>query len=263
MLLPGYAKELYKYRQLLLVLAWKDIRVKYKQSVMGVLWAILMPLLVVAAGVMVRYAIAALSGRPLDFRQVATVSVKAVPWAFVVSSIKFATNSLITNANLVTKIYFPKEIFPFAAVLSQLFDFAIAAAVLMVLLGLAGVQPTVQWVWLPLILAVLIVMVMGLGTLLSAAALFFRDVRYLVEVALTFAIFFTPVFYDVSMFPGYEPYLLLNPVAPLFEGLNRVIIHQEVPSVRWLLYSSAVALLLFVMGYVLFKKAEPLFAESI
>src|SRR2546426_49745 len=104
----------------------RDITIKYKQSVMGFLWAILMPLVIVGAGVLVRAGVASVSGRPLLLGDVAAVALKAVPWAFVVSGIRFASNSLVGNSNLLTKIYLPREIFPLASVGSQLIDFAVA-----------------------------------------------------------------------------------------------------------------------------------------
>ena len=120
-------QELYNYRELLYMLAYRDIKVRYKQSVMGFLWAILMPVLIVMAGVVVRYAYTLASGKPLQTADIASVAVKSLPWAFLVSSIRFGCNSLTGNQNLVTKIYFPKEIFPMAAVLASLFDFFVAS----------------------------------------------------------------------------------------------------------------------------------------
>src|SRR4051812_10725463 len=104
--------ELVARRDLLYMMTWREIRIKYKQSVMGMLWAVLMPTVIVLAGVVVRYGFQLLSGKPLALEDVASVSVRAVPWAFFVSSLRFATNSLISNSTLVTKIYLPREIFP-------------------------------------------------------------------------------------------------------------------------------------------------------
>ena len=100
--------ELIKSRELLYMITWRDIHIKYKQSIMGFMWAILMPMFIILTGVLVRLVMAKLSGGPLNITQIASVSVKAVPWAFFISSIRFATNSLTGNSNLVTKIYFPK-----------------------------------------------------------------------------------------------------------------------------------------------------------
>src|SRR4029453_2122444 len=143
--------------------------------------------------------------------------------AFFVSSLRFATLSLITNTNLVTKIYFPRELFPIAATLSQLFDFIVASIVLGVVLTAAGLVASAQLLWVPVLIVMLVSLVLALGLLLSALALFFRDVKFIVEVLLTFGIFFTPVFYDVEMFGEWAPILLLNPLAPILEGFAACI----------------------------------------
>ena len=127
-------RELFRHRELLFMLAYRDIKVRYVQSVMGFLWAILMPILIVMAGIVVRYAYALSSGKSLQTADILSVAVKAIPWAFVVSSIRFGCYSLIGNYNLVTKIYFPKEIFPIAAVFASLFDFGVASGALVLVL---------------------------------------------------------------------------------------------------------------------------------
>jgi len=189
--------------------------------------------------------------------------VKAVPWAFFVASLRFCTSSLIANSNLVTRIYFPKEIFPLAAVGSQLLDLLVASGVLTLVLLVLRVGASVHLLWVPLLLAILIVLAAGLGIFLSAASLFFRDVKYLVEVFLTFAIFFTPVFYEVELFGRWAPLLLLNPVAPLLEGLHATVVEHQPPPLAWVGYSLAVALVVLVGAWTFFKRAEPAFAESI
>jgi lipopolysaccharide transport system permease protein len=254
--------ELYKYRELLVMLAIRDIKVRYKQSLMGFLWAILMPIIIVSAGVVVRYAYAIASHKPLDSTDVMVVAIKAVPWAFLLAAIRFSCQSLILNPNLVTKIYFPREIFPMAAVLSQLFDLAVAACVLLVLMVITGVGFGLQLLWAAPLLAVMILLAVGVGLLVSAGSLFFRDVKYIVEVFLTFAIFFTPVFYDVSMLGPKGKWLLMNPAAPLLEGLSSIARGQP-PAWTWVFYSAAFAMVTTLLAYVLFKKVEPAFAESI
>src|SRR5580692_1099168 len=120
------SREFSQYKELLFMLAWRDIKIRYKQSIMGFAWAILMPVLIVGSGLIVTVAFSTLSGKPINRLDVLSVAVKAVPWAFFVGAIRFATNSLIVNKELVTKIYFPREILPFASVLANLFDFAVA-----------------------------------------------------------------------------------------------------------------------------------------
>jgi ABC-type polysaccharide/polyol phosphate export permease len=256
-------RELYRYRELLLMVAYRDIRVKYKQTVMGFLWAVFMPAIVVGAGILVKYAFAATSGKPVEPASLAAVAVKSVPWAFFVASIRFSSNSLIANTNLVTKIAFPKEIFPIAAVLSQLFDFLIASAVLGVALAFSGIGVGLSIAWVPLLLAILVLFVLGLGTLLAVAGLFFRDVKYIVEVVLTFAIFVTPVFYEAESFGRAGRLLLLNPVAPVLEGLRAAVVLHRNPDLAWTSWSAAAAVIVAVGGYSLFKKLETSFAESI
>ena len=245
------------------MITWREIRIKYKQSVMGMLWAVLMPAVIVSAGVVVRYAYSLIAHVSLAAADVATVSVRAVPWAFFIASIRFATNSLISNTNLVTKISLPREVFPVAAMLSQFADFAVASVVLAVFLAILRVGVSVQLLWVPSLVITLVVFTTGLGILLSAASLFFRDVKYLVEVILTFAIFFTPVFYDAQMFGRWAPALMLNPVAPLLESFSDVIVGHTAPPLAWLSYSIIVSLLTLAIAVSVFHKLDPYFAESV
>jgi lipopolysaccharide transport system permease protein len=255
-------QELYRYRELLVMIAIRDIKVRYKQSLMGFLWAVLMPLLIVSAGILVRYAYAIASHKPLDTQDIMAVAMKSVPWAFLVASIRFSCQSLLINPNLVTKVYFPKEVFPMAAVLSQLFDLAIASSALIVLFVVFKVGLTFQLLWVGPLVAILIVLAVGIGLLVSAGSLFFRGVKYLVEVFLTFAIFFTPVFYDVGMLGEKGRWLLLNPVSPILEAFSSIA-RGQAPHWGWIYYSIVFSFILILGAYVLFKKVEPSFAESI
>jgi lipopolysaccharide transport system permease protein len=256
-------RELFDRRELLYMITWREIKLKYKQSVMGMLWAVLMPIVIVCAGFMVRYAIATVSQTPLALSDVTSVAVKAVPWAFFVSALRFGTNSLVAHANLVTKIYLPRLVFPLAAVFSQLFDFLVAAAVVSVFLLVAQVGLSVYLLWLPLLVGSLIMLAAALAIIFSAASLFFRDVKYIVEVFLTFAIFFAPVFYDSALFGEWAPLLLVNPVSPLLEAISATVILHRSPSLAWLCYSFVVTGFLFTGALMMFKKLEPFFAESI
>ncbi|MGA9061090.1 MAG: ABC transporter permease [Terracidiphilus sp.] len=255
-------KELLKYRELLLMITYRDIKVRYKQSVMGFMWAVLMPVLIVMSGIVVRYAYALASHVPLKTADITGVAVKSLPWAFLVSSIRFSCLSLINNKELVTKIYFPKEIFPLAAVMASLFDLLVASGALILFLIAARVGVGPYLLWIPALLLTMILMAAGTGMIVSAASLFFRDVKFIVEVLLTFGIFFTPVFYDVSMFGSKGKWLLLNPVSPILEAFGACIAHQQ-PNLPWLAYSAGFALLSVLGGYAFFKHLEPAFAESI
>src|SRR5262245_14078348 len=230
-------RALHLRRDLLLMLTWREITIKYKQSIMGFMWALLMPALIVSAGVLVRYAFAKLAGTPLTMSDVAVVSVKSVPWAFFIASVRFCSTSLVSNANLISKIYMPREVFPLASVLSQAVDLAVASSVLVVVLVMARVGISVQLLWVPVWLVVLFMTATGVGLFVASTGLFFRDVKYLVEVFVTFAIFFTPVFFEVSLFGDWARILMLNPVAPILEGLAAVVVHHQAPQLGWLLYA--------------------------
>lgn len=250
-------------RDLLFVLALRDIKIKYKQSVMGLLWAVLMPAIIIGAGMLIRVAMSKMSGTQLSPDSLASIAVKALPWAFFVTAIRFATNSLTSNSNLVTKINCPRIAFPAAAVVSALFDLAIAAIPLIAVLAWCGITPSIALLWVPVLLGVLVLFVSGLGIAFAAANLFYRDVKYIVEVILTFAIFFTPVLYEVEMLGEWQFWVLLNPIAPLLEGLRAAVVLQTSPDYGWLLYSTVVALLVFLGGWHLFYKLEPAFADRV
>jgi len=245
------------------MIAFRDIKVRYKQSIMGFLWAVLMPILIVLSGVVVRYAYALASARPLDKMDVAGVAVKSIPWAFLVSSLRFACNSLVNNKDLVTKIYFPKEIFPVASILACLFDFFVASGALLIFLLVMQVGWSVYLAWVPLLIVMLALLAAGIGMIVAAGSLFFRDVKYIVDVLLTFGVFFTPVFYDVFMLGEKGVWLMLNPAAPILTGFSDCIVRHQSPNLHWLLYSFVFSLAACVGGFVFFKHLEPSFAESI
>jgi ABC-type polysaccharide/polyol phosphate export permease len=230
---------------------------------MGFLWAILMPVLIVMSGVVIRYAYSIAAHVPLNNSDVASVAVKSVPWAFIVSGIRFSCFSLSSNAGLVTKIYFPKEIFPMASVLACFFDFMVAFTAMVIYLTVLNIGLSMYLLWVPVLLIVMILLVAGTGMIISASGLFFRDVKYIVEVFLTFGIFFTPVFYDAHMLGARGKWLMLNPAAPLLDGLSACIVRHQSPDLAWFTYSAVFSLIVFFSGFSLFKHLEPAFAESV
>ena len=167
-------REVLDRRDLLYMITWREIKVRYKQTVMGMLWAVLMPLVIVCAGLVVRVALAKVSETPLAWSDLTSVTVKAAPWAFFVSALRFGTNSLVANTDLITKVYLPRVIFPLAAVFSQLVDFLIAGAVVSLFLVVVRAGFSVQRFWLPVLLASLIVLAVAFAIVLSAAISFPR-----------------------------------------------------------------------------------------
>jgi lipopolysaccharide transport system permease protein len=254
-------RKLYASRELLYLLAWRDIHVRYKQSLMGLLWAILMPSIIVGAGALVRIGAARMSGGTVVANDIASVIVRAVIWAFIVGAIRFGTGSLIGNPSLVTKIAFPKEVFPIAAVLSNAFDFLVASVVVVAALLFIGWRPGIEALWIIPLLCVLGAFLIGLTMILSALNLFYRDVKYIVEVLLTYAIFFTPVLFPASFAGNWRHLVLLNPVAPILEAASDTLVSHQSPDLAWTTYSAVVALVLLVLGYAFFKRLEAQFAE--
>ena len=220
--------DFWRYRELLVQLAKRDIRIRYKQAAMGFAWAILMPIVVVGAGVLVRYAMATISHTTLNLSSIAGLAVKSLPWSFFVGSLGFSVASLTGNANLVSKIYFPREVLPLSVTLAQGFDTLIGSMVVTVMVAALGVTPSWQLLWVPALVALLFCVTLAVGLFVSCANLFFRDVKYIVQVMVTFGIFFTPVFFEPTMFgPVGAPLMMLNPLAPLIEGFRLAIIDHH------------------------------------
>jgi ABC-type polysaccharide/polyol phosphate export permease len=272
--------ELWAHRGLLYELIRRDIRVRYKQTALGFAWAVLMPMLIVMAGATVRYAMAYVGGRHLGVQDVAGIAIKAVPWAFFVGSMSFATVSLVSQANLVTKIYFPREVLPLASTLAQAFDASVGIVTLFVAFALLDIHYGIAVLWAPALALVALLLTAGLALFLSCANLFYRDVKYVVQVFLTFGIFFTPVFFEPEMFgPLGARLMMLNPLAPIMEGLRLSVVlgHNLVDTlvvpgrhgavVAWspwyLVYAAALAVLVFVSGLLVFHRAESKFAEYV
>jgi ABC-type polysaccharide/polyol phosphate export permease len=273
-------QELWRHRGLLYELMRRDIRIRYKQAVMGLVWAVLMPVLIVTAGALVRVAMAFVGGRPLVPQEVMGIAMKAVPWSFFVGALGFALNSLTGNSNLVTKIYFPREVLPLAATLAQVADSAIGLTALLVASLVFGVHFGWASLWAPVLLVLLIAFTAGSALVVSCANLFFRDVKYIVQVLLSFGIFFTPVFFEPEMFgPLGARLMMLNPLAPILEGLRLSVVYDHnllrplVETGRgasvlvwtpWYLVSTAAwAVVMLMGGLVFFHRSEAKFAEYV
>lgn len=272
--------ELWKYRELLYQLMLRDIRIRYKQAVMGFAWAILMPALIVAAGSLVRFAMAYVGGGTVSREAIAGMAVKALPWAFFVGAIGFATTSLTGNLPLVSKIYFPREVLPLSATLAQSFDSTMGAITVGIALPLLGVHYGLAALWAPVLAVLIFCTTAGAALFLGCANLFFRDVKYIVQVLLTFGIFFTPVFFEPRMFgPLGARAMMLNPLASLLEGLRLSVVQGHnllkplvlsmpkgdiiVWSPWYLAYGAAWAVLGLLIAAVVFHRTEGKFAEYV
>lgn len=279
--LAEVVRDVIAHRELLMQLTRRDVTIRYKQAAMGFLWAILIPTIVVLAGVLVRFGIAVASGTKLPASEIAGIMVKALPWSFFVGSIGFAANSLLGNMNLVTKVAFPREVLPLSAVLAQAFDAVIASiAVLIAICAMRGGTLSAQLLWLPLMLLVFFTFTVAASFFLACANLFFRDVKYLVQVFLTFGIFFTPVFFDAATFGPKGRFLMLNPLAPMLEGIRLSVVQGHnllapltvytrtgAPVLAWspwyLAYSILWAFGGLLLSVLIFHRAQDKFAEYI
>ena len=212
-------------RSLIYQLTLRDIRVRYKQALMGFAWAILSPLLIVAAGVVVRVALLHMAHEQFEIGLLSGVVVKGLAWGFLTSAIGFSTTALTGNAPLISKIYFPRESLPLSIVLASTFDSLIGVAALGLLLPLTGWHPTWALVWAPVLAVTLFTLALAIGLLVSCANLFFRDVKYIVQLLITFGVFFTPVFYEPAVLGDrWIALQMLNPVAPILEGLRLAVV---------------------------------------
>ncbi len=269
--LAGGVRDLVAHAELLRSLAVRELRVRYKQSLLGVGWAVLLPIsmMLVFTFVFTR-AIDASAALGLDVPYALYAYVGLVPWTFFAASLNGCVNSLVANRNLITKIYFPREVFPLSCVLSSAVDFAVAGAVLVVLMlyFAAGGQFTVRvsaaMAVLPLVLLIQLALTAGLGMLLAMGNLFFRDVRQIFGVAIQLLMFISGVVVPVPADGSWMVRLMaLNPMVPIIEAYRDGLIHGRMPGGGGLLYAGGVSVLVLVVGWVAFRRAATRFAECI
>ncbi len=263
--------EWLRYRHLLWVLTWRDIRVRYKQSLLGIGWAILLPfsMMLVFTFVFTR-AVPASSIMAVDMPYALFAYTGLVPWTFFSMSLIGCVNSLVANRNLVTKVYFPREVFPLSCVASGLVDYCVAMTVLvamMVYFHLTGdwvfvLHPSVLFV--PVIVIVQVLMTIGLGMILAMANLFYRDVRQIAGIGVQLLMFVSAVVVPVPKDGSTLSLILsLNPLVPIIGAYRDCLIYGHLPSLGGFVYASAAALLVFVFGWLCFRRASYRFAECI
>jgi ABC-type polysaccharide/polyol phosphate export permease len=254
-------REQVEFRELLAQMTRRDLLLRYKQTVMGIGWAIFMPLLNTAVFSVIFVRVA-----PMDTGVPYPLFAYCGLWAwnFLASSLRFAVSSLTGNTSLVTKVYFPREIFPFSAVAVCLVDFAVGSTVLAALMLYYGVVPGATIVALPLVIAIHVLFTTGVALLLAMANLFYRDVKYLFEVVLTVWMFATSVVYPVELVGGRLGFVLsLNPMTPIIDAYRAVLLRNQWPFDTGFLVAGAVSLVLLCVSWLLFHRAEYTFAENI
>jgi lipopolysaccharide transport system permease protein len=254
--------EVWRYRELLYFLTWRDVVVRYKQTALGASWAIIQPLMTMVVFSLV---FGRLSAMPSDGVPYPLFSFAAlVPWSFFANGLTQSSNSLVGSANLIQKVYFPRLMIPAASVLGGVVDFLLAFVVLLGMMAYYGVAPTINIVWLPLFLLLAIATALGVGLWLSALNVRFRDVRYVVPFITQFWLFATPIAYPSSLLE--EPWRTvygLNPMAGVVEGVRWALLGTKTAPGPMIGLSVLAATILLVGGAYYFRRMEKAFADII
>lgn len=255
-------KELWAYRELLYFLIWRDVKVRYKQTALGVSWAIIQPVftMVVFSLFFGRLAKMPSDGIPYPLFSYAAL----VPWTFFSHGLTLASNSLVGSANLIKKVYFPRLAIPIASVTSGVIDFVIAFVVLLGMMLYYGIAPTVNVIWLPCLFLITFITSLGVSLWLSALNVQFRDVRYMIPFLTQLWLFATPIAYPSSLLS--EPWRTLyslNPMVGVVEGFRWALLGTETAPGPILIVSSLAALALLVGGAFYFRRLEKTFADVV
>ena len=253
--------ELWCYRELLVYLAWRDIKVRYKQTIFGGLWAILQPLIGTAIFAVLFTRVVSISSGQCPYPLFAYTGL--VTWTFFANALQLSSNSLIGSEKLISKTYFPRLFIPIGTILALMLDLLIGLALMVVLLVYYRWRLTPALLWLPIFVVGSFLTASGMGLLLSAWNVRYRDVRYVVPFFIQMAFFVTPVVYPMSYVPpGLQVIVGVNPMAGMVEGVRYALL--GIP-VSWTLIcsSAAVSILLFGMGLYVFRRMERTFADVI
>jgi lipopolysaccharide transport system permease protein len=255
-------RELWSYRELLYFLIWRDIKVRYKQTVLGIAWAIIQPFMtmVVFSIFFGRLVKVPSDGIPYPIFAYAAL----IPWTFFSNALSQVSSSLVSSANLIKKVYFPRLALPIASALSGVVDFAIAFIVLLLMMLYYGIMPTVHVLWLPLFLALGLVSALGVAIWLSAMNVQFRDVRFIVPFLTQVWLFATPVAYPSSLLS--EPWRTLyglNPLAGVVEGFRWALLGADTAPGPMIIVSTLTALVMLISGAYYFRRMEKTFADVV
>ena len=254
--------ELWEYRELLFFFVWRDVKVRYKQTVLGALWAVIQPLTTT-------FAFAILFGRfggmakQVDGPYALHVFVGMLPWTFFANAVTAASNSLVGSGHLISKVYFPRLIVPVAAIASGLVDFAISFLVLLLMMAIYGVAPSASMLAMPLFLLGTIVTAAGAGILFAASIVTYRDVRYVITFIMQLWLFGTPVLYPITMIPAkWHLLYAINPMAGMVSGFRASVLGGPFP-MAVILVSSVSAAVLCTAAVRYFVQVERRFADVI
>lgn len=255
-------KYLWDYRDLFYFLTMRDIKVRYKQTILGGLWAIIQPFftMVVFSLFFGKLAKVPSDGIPYPIFSFAAL----VPWTFFAQGLTNSSNSLVGSANLITKVYFPRIIIPLSSVVSGILDFIIAFAVLIGMMIFYGIYPTINIIWLPFLLLLAFITALGVGMWFSALNVEYRDVRYVVPFLIQIWLFATPIAYPSSLLS--EPWRTLygiNPMVGVIEGFRWALLGTETAPGPIIIVSSLISLFILITGALYFNRMERTFADVV
>jgi ABC-type polysaccharide/polyol phosphate export permease len=253
--------ELWQSRGLIRTLVERDLRVRYKRTLLGFGWAIMSPVVFMLVFTLFfqRAGHFATGGVPYAlFSYIALV-----PWTFFATTVSTGSSSLISNLSLLNKVYCPREVFPISSALTAAFDAVISAAVLVVLFAVYSYPPAVATLWVPLLVAVEVAFALGVALFSASTLLYLRDLRYVVPMAVQIGMFASPVAYGIDVIPsGFRPYYaVLDPLAPVIDGFRRTVLHNLAPDWGLLGLAALASAAWLVGGYALFKRLETGFAD--
>jgi lipopolysaccharide transport system permease protein len=259
--LKDMLREFVVYRELLYQMTRRDLLLRYKQTIMGVAWAVLMPLTNTAVFSVLFMRVAPLeTGMPYPLFAYIGLS----SWNLFAASTRFAVNSLTSNPNLVSKVYFPREVFPFSAVIIALIDFGVSAVVIALLMTFYGIAPGFTVLLVPLVVVPHVLLTAGCSLLLAVGNLFFRDVKYLFEVFISIAMFATSAVYPSDRVGGTLGVLISNnPLTVIFNAYRDLVVFGHLPPAGPLAATTIFSIAFFAWAWFSFHRAEFKFAESL
>jgi lipopolysaccharide transport system permease protein len=254
--------DVWAYRELLYFLTWRDIKVRYKQTVLGAAWAVLQPFMTMVVFSLFFGRLAQIPSEGVPYPIFAYAAL--VPWTFFANGVTLSSQSMVGNSNLITKVYFPRLIVPVAAVVSGLVDFGIAMVVLLGMMAFYGIAPSWQIVTLPAFLALAVVSALGVGLWLSALNVKYRDIRYIVPFLIQFWLFATPIAYPSTLLD--QPWRTLyglNPMVGVVEGFRWALLDTRTAPGLITLLSAVAATVLLISGAYYFRRMEKTFADVV
>ncbi|HKS82415.1 MAG TPA: ABC transporter permease [Candidatus Acidoferrales bacterium] len=254
--------ELWTYRELLYFFVWRDIKIRYKQTIIGAAWAVLQPLLAMAVFTLFFGRLAHLSSDGLPYQVFSYCGL--LPWLYFAASLQSSTNSIVENQRLVTKVYFPRLALPIASVFASLVDFAISFVMFAVLMAYYHIHPSISFVWFPAFLLLAILTAMGVGMWLSALNALYRDVRYVLPFLIQLWLFASPVVYSSSMIkPKWRSLYGLNPMAGVIDGFRWSLTGHGQPPGGMVFVSAVAVILILVGGAAYFQKMDTTIADVV